>query len=186
MGVPTTSAMRLFIALDLDHEGYFKDLQSQLLHKQLHSSFPHEFHLTLSFLGEVSEVKAKSLIENLRRVSFPAFELETTQIGVFPGENRINVIWLGLKDNKVLTGLKHQIDQAIGPIKEDHPFHPHITLARIKQLSEEVKEDYIAQIKKIKPTKKSFKITQFKLIKSDLGIKGPVYTDVASFPSSIK
>jgi len=184
MVIPDASAMRLFVALDLDHEGYFKELQSQLLHKQLHSSFPHEFHLTLSFLGEVSEVKAKSLIENLRRVSFPSFELETSKIGVFPSEDRINVIWLGLKDNKVLTELKHQIDQAIGPVKEDHPFHPHITLARIKQLNEEVKEEYIAQIKKIKPPKKSFKITQFKLIKSDLGTKGPTYTDVATFPST--
>jgi len=54
--------MRLFIAIDLDQEDYFKQIQKQL--PDVKASYPKTFHLTLKFLGETDK---KYLLQSLTR-----------------------------------------------------------------------------------------------------------------------
>ena len=63
--------------------------------------------------------------------------------------------------------------------KKDTRFHPHVTLARVKFVKD--KQDFIKSLKEIKIEKKSFEITEFKLIKSTLTGEGPIYEDLAVF-----
>lgn len=174
--------MRLFIALDLDNEEYFKELQNQLNSDNLKASFPKSFHLTLKFLGETD--KTQQIIEALKSIKFKELNLKTTKIGVFPNENYIRVIWLGLDDNQELEKLQNNIEKALEPFKfkkDYNDFHPHITLARVKFIKD--KEALKQLMLKIQPKPLEFKINKFSLYSSELTSKGPIYKEIKSFSS---
>lgn len=154
--------MRLFIAIDLNNKDYFKQIQDQIP-KDIKATFPKEFHLTLDFLGEKNN--PEEIIALLSKIKFNPFTLKTTAIDFFPNKHNPRVIYLGLENNVHLLKLKSDIDKALN-IK-DNRFHPHVTLARIKQ----------GNIKKLNITfqPKEFKITEFHLISSTLTKESPVY-----------
>ena len=64
-------------------------------------------------------------------------------------------------------------------LKKDFEFQPHITLARVKTIDD--KEKFIKNIKEIEVEQKTIEIKDFRLIKSNLTQKGPVYEDIAVF-----
>ncbi|MBD3249760.1 RNA 2',3'-cyclic phosphodiesterase [Candidatus Woesearchaeota archaeon] len=171
--------MRLFIAIDVDNKDYFKEIQKQLPVSK--ATYPSQFHLTLKFLGDTEEKQA--IIECLKQIRFKPFTLKTTHLGVFPSESYIRVVWLGLEENKQLTKLQEDIEKALEKFnfKKDFDFHPHITLARIKFLAPEQKQLFVDSLKNIKFQPKEFKITEFKLISSELTKEGPIYKDIEVF-----
>ena len=63
--------------------------------------------------------------------------------------------------------------------KKEKDFKAHITLARVNY--PEDKKQYLEQLKKIKIEKKKIEVNNFRLIKSTLNPKGPVYEDLAVF-----
>ena len=56
-----------------------------------------QMHLTLKFLGEVQPNTEGNIKEILRTVKFKPFSVNLDSIGVFPNENYIRVVWVGLK-----------------------------------------------------------------------------------------
>ena len=176
--------MRLFIAIDLDQEDYFKQMPEQI--PEVKATYPKIFHLTLKFLGETD--KKQEIIQALEKIKFKPFKLKTTKIGVFPSENYIRVVWLGLGDNQDLKQLQEDIEKTLGPFKfkKDFDFHPHITLARIKFIKQEEKQDFINKLKQIKIPEKEFEVKEFKLIKSELTREGPVYEDIKTYTAISK
>lgn len=175
--------MRLFIAVDLDHEDYFKKIQD-LIPKGVKATFPRQFHLTLKFLGDTD--KKDQVIERLQQISFLPFKLRTTSIGFFPDEKYIKVVWLGLEGDDKLLKLQEQVESQLEDFnfKKDHDFYPHITLARIKFLSPDQKQDFI-KLKDLDIEPKEFQVNEFKLIKSELAPDGPVYIDIKSFRGEV-
>lgn len=171
--------MRLFIAIDLDQEDYFKQIQGQI--PEARATYPKMFHLTLKFLGEID--KKEEIIKALDKIKFKPFRLKTTKIGIFPSEDYIKVVWLGLEENNDLIRLQEDIEKALESFnfKKDHNFHPHITLARIKFIKQDQKKEFIDDLKQIKFAEKEFEVNEFKLIKSELTKQGPVYEDVEIF-----
>jgi len=171
--------MRLFVAIDLDNEDYFKQIQGQL--PEAKATYPKAFHLTLKFLGETD--KQDEIIKALENITFKPFRLKTTEIGVFPSESYIRVVWLGLEDNDDLKKLQEDIEKALEGFnfKKDFDFKAHITLARIKFIRQEDKKDFVKSLKEIKFVEKEFEVKEFKLIKSELTRQGPIYEDVANF-----
>jgi 2'-5' RNA ligase len=171
--------MRLFIAIDLDQEDYFKQIQGQI--PETKATYPKAFHLTLKFLGETD--KKDDIIKALEKIKFKPFKLKTTEIGVFPSENHIRVVWLGLGDNNDLKKLQKDIEKALEPFKfkKDHKFYPHITLARIKFIKQEQKREFVDNLKQIRFAEKESEVKEFKLIKSELARQGPIYEDVKVF-----
>ena len=171
--------MRLFVAIDLDQEDYFKQIQGQL--PEVKATYPKVFHLTLKFLGEID--KKEEIIKALENIKFNPFRLKTAEIGVFPSENYIKVVWLGLEENNDLKKLQEDIEKALESFdfKKDHEFHPHITLARIKFIKQEEKKEFIDNLKQIKFAEKEFEVKEFKLIKPELTKQGPVYEDIKVF-----
>lgn len=171
--------MRLFIAIDLDNNAYFSKIQDQI--PSAIATIPKEFHLTLKFLGETE--KQEEIIEKLGKIRFKAFKLNATKIGVFPSEEFIQVVWVGLDDNIALFELQKEVEEALKDFgfKKDYDFVPHITLARIKYIKSDQKKEFVKKIKEIKIENKSFEVNEFKLIKSELTPDGPVYTLVKVF-----
>jgi len=99
---------------------------------------PESIHLTLKFLGNIEEEKAGSIGEALRKIAGETkpFTLRIRDLGVFPSQRRPRVLWCGVtKGEKQICHLQKMVDRAMagfGFEKERRPFHPHLTLARIK------------------------------------------------------
>lgn len=143
-------------------------------------------HLTLKFFGNISESDSANISRVIKNniVNIKPFTLNTRRVGAFPDVKRPRVLWLGMDgDTDILISLQRGIDgglQDCGFKKEDRPFRPHLTLARIKEpkgligLAKiiEKSEDYTAG---------SFIVGGLNLFKSNLTPQGAVYTKLAYF-----
>ena len=172
--------MRLFIAIDFNElKDYFIELQ-KLLPKNAKLSLTKTFHLTLKFLGEVQPNNADKIVDILKKIKFESFSVHLDSIGIFPTENYIRVVWVGLKPKEKILELQKNIDDSSkGLFKKEKDFKVHITLARVKY--PEDKKAFVDQLKKIKVENRKLEIKAFRLIKSILNPKGPMYEDLAVF-----
>jgi RNA 2',3'-cyclic 3'-phosphodiesterase len=133
---------RLFIAVPLPEPvtSFVADIIGDLERESwpVRWSDPDNAHLTLHFLGDTPPEQAELLRLALRETiaQHDAFELRTADLGVFPTMKRPRVLWLGL------WGPAHRLQtlrDAIGTLLEsfafaldEKPFHPHITLGRVR------------------------------------------------------
>lgn len=137
--------MRTFIAIDLPQnvKQAIGSLQSRLrssLPRDPNQSAgvrwtrPEGIHLTLKFLGDITEQQAKLVTESLRSLSpFESFRIEVKGFGFFPNGRRPRVLWVGVEAPPSLAGLAAEVEAAmdgLGFAKEDRAFTPHLTLAR--------------------------------------------------------
>lgn len=165
--------MRCFIAIPLPEvvtEEIFR--VQQLLPAGMRKTS--SFHLTLKFLGEISEEHVQEVIRRCSRVSFASFPLQLSGIGGFPNLRRPNVVWVGFEHSPKLLALQQEIavlTQHLGK-PEDHPFHPHLTLARCSGKAELVN---------ITVETLSFFVDRFALYQSKLTREGALYQEIAGF-----
>lgn len=175
--------MRTFIAVDLPQEA--KDelaaFQKQLSSAAARMSMAHDFHLTLKFLGEITPAKVDVVKSCLSRVSFKHFTASFSGIGVFPSEGYVRVVWVGVGPEDDFVQLQKKVDDALDKeFPKDKNFKPHITLARIKFVSD--KQQFQQQLRQIKIKGVGFAVESFKLKRSTLSNKGAVYEDLAVYP----
>ena len=96
-------------------------------------------HLTLSFLGNISNKDLPSLIQSVeKKITSNNFQLTITGTGVFPSFTSPKVLWLDISKGKdELTSLQLQVARSIRKFKENQEkiiFIPHITIANIRRL----------------------------------------------------
>jgi 2'-5' RNA ligase len=98
-------------------------------------------HLTLSFLGLVDANTEEKLREKLSAIRLRAFFLPVTGLGTFPAKGRPNIIWIGVgAGHPHLFQLHKRVQDAAlaaGLEPDLRPWHPHITLARCRDVSAE-------------------------------------------------
>ena len=176
-------SMRLFIAIDFSGlSDYFFELQKQLP-KNAKLSLTKTFHLTLKFLGEVQPDKVEEIYEKLKTIKFSQFNVFLNTVGIFPSENYIRVVWVGLKPEDKILELQESVDVSLKSLfKKENDFKAHITLARVK--FPEDKKQFVQELKKIKVKEEKVEIKNFRLVKSTLAAKGPIYEDLAVFNSN--
>ena len=98
----------------------------------------HGLHITLKFFGEVPPTRL-DVIEEAVRAAVPNtgdLSLQLTELGAFPNERRARIIWVGLDAPPGLELLQDRLErraEAIGFPPEGTPFHPHVTLARVRE-----------------------------------------------------
>lgn len=94
---------------------------------------PGNLHLTLRFIGEISEDVAADVDVALARLRAPRFSLQLAGSGVFGGDRPRN-LWVGVERSPQLVTLRDRIEQALtrtGLPPEPRKFAPHVTLARL-------------------------------------------------------
>ncbi|MBO5199144.1 MAG: RNA 2',3'-cyclic phosphodiesterase [Lachnospiraceae bacterium] len=128
--------MRLFIAVDFEEEikQYILSVQKQLkaIAKKGNFTRPENFHLTLIFLGEVSQSELPSVLRAVDSVEQDAEEFLIDGIGRFPRDGG-DIWWLGVKDYKGIAQIQSFLSRklcAAGFSIESRAFRPHLTLAR--------------------------------------------------------
>ncbi len=92
-------------------------------------------HITLKFIGEVNPDRLAPIIDALCTIRFSPFEYDVRGIGV----NNLRsprVVWCNVQDRGACADLHHQIEEVLTPFgipRENRPFTPHVTLARVKR-----------------------------------------------------
>ncbi|MBP7055878.1 MAG: RNA 2',3'-cyclic phosphodiesterase [Candidatus Omnitrophica bacterium] len=177
--------MRTFIAIELSDEirKTLSQAQSHLRYSGADVKWVSEenTHLTLKFLGELSEDKVEkvtSILDNIAK-NFKTFEISLKDIGAFPKIEFPKVIWVGLdKGAKESAELASRIDISLsemGFAGETRPFAAHLTIGRVRSpKNKAVLKDKILSYH-LQPTTYNI-ISSVILFKSVLTPHGPVYT----------
>lgn len=172
--------MRSFIAIETPEQisNILKDLQKKFEGLGKINFTKEPYHLTLKFLGEITEDQVSKIKIILKDIKFQPFEIELTRLGVFPNENYIRVLWVGVKGSGI-DDLQQQIDLKLKDMfKKDTRFHAHITLGRVKFVKNKEK---IKDLLKTEVPNLKFEVKEFKLIKSELTPEGPRYENIEIF-----
>jgi len=94
-------------------------------------------HLTLKFLGEIEEIRAGAVgtaMDEAASATRP-LPLEVRGTGYFPGGRSPRVLWAGFSPAPELDALQARLEaglEALGFERESRPFHPHLTLGRVR------------------------------------------------------
>jgi len=181
--VKDESLKRCFICIDLPLETrkYLEEIQEILKKKNFfHGKFTEfeNLHLTLKFLGEISEEKIEEIQKRLKKIKFNIFDCHLGELGVF-SERFVSIIWVKL-GGKGIFELQKQIDDSLeGFFDKEKRFMSHVTLARPKKVFD--KDILLDYLYKMKMKKESFEVDSFFLKSSDLQEDGPVYSTIEEY-----
>lgn len=147
---------------------------------------PENLHLTLRFLGETPLSLLPDLERALREAAaaVPPFTLAVRGTGAFPGLARPRVLWAAVEAGAGLAALQRRVEEAVGRLgwpAEDRPFHPHVTLARVRE--ERPRADAAAALGAAAAREWGrTTVDEVLLLRSTLTPRGPIYARLASFP----
>jgi 2'-5' RNA ligase len=100
---------------------------------------PGGIHLTLKFLGNIPAQRVAEITKAMEKAAqgISPFRLEISGLGAFPSLKQVRVFWVGIGGElDKLSRLQQSIDSALAALrfaKEERPFMPHLTLARIRE-----------------------------------------------------
>ena len=132
--------MRCFFALDLPEpvQTALGEIARELaaVSRSVRAGRSEQMHVTLKFLGEIDERRARQMDAVLQGLEVPPMQLRIQSLGRFPSHGPPRVLWAGLDgDVAAMTSVARELEDAaerIGVPREDRPFHPHVTLGRVK------------------------------------------------------
>jgi len=146
---------------------------------------PEGIHLTLKFLGEISEEQARKVIDALSTLDrFEKFWVEVKGFGFFPDDRRPRVFWAGLEAPLGLAELAGKVGDAMGSLgfpRETQPFTPHLTLARFKTPRRQPELRALVG-REAHRSLGRFEVSEFFLYESKLSPRGAEYRKVARVP----
>jgi 2'-5' RNA ligase len=96
-----------------------------------------DYHLTLSFIGNVDERVGCELAEELAAIEAPRVRVTLDELGSFGGEKPRSIIAIA-RPSKDLVYLQSRNDRALrraGVDPDRRKFTPHVTIARVKGAS---------------------------------------------------
>ncbi len=144
---------------------------------------PGQAHLTLRFLGEVTDGQVESIIDDLRR-SLPSahqpLNFKFGQGGAFPSPSRARVLWVALDGSTgqliEIAGIAETVAQRSGLAPSKRQFRPHVTLARIQPPM-----NLSGPLASLRGDRDIWPARVLSVIRSDLTPAGPEYTGLAQF-----
>jgi RNA 2',3'-cyclic 3'-phosphodiesterase len=186
---PSDSLIRLFCAVELPEEvralagAHMAELRGRMPDVRAAWERPEKLHVTLKFLGEIARACATELsvaaAAAVRSVS--PFDLRVEGAGTFPPRGLARVLWLGVQDAKgALAELQQHLEDECaraGFAREARPFHPHLTIARLRR-PEGARR--LAELHREKGfSSPAFSVNDLVIIRSELGPGGSRYTELA-------
>lgn len=195
--------MRIFLAIEIPENvkdrlvEVQKELASRLLGVRWEKR--EKLHITLVFLGEVGE-EGKNGVETQLIASVQkavkaglegvrGFKLILGDLGVFPSLRRPRVIWVGVKEKSKTKNQRSKIEDLVEGLEKSlgragfefdkKPFHPHITIGRVKHGSGGAislrERDWLGG-------GLEFEVREVVIRKSELQPTGSVYTALLRIP----
>jgi 2'-5' RNA ligase len=143
-------------------------------------------HLTLLFLGEISEDSVATAKEKISLVTgkHKAFRMSLEGSGVFPNLKRPRVLWVGVCDRvkQPITNLYYDLANSLHFLKPDvrKRFTPHITFGRIKSIYNPTKLK--KTIESISFETDEFLVDKIVFFNSVLKPTGAIHTPISTYP----
>lgn len=135
---------RIFIAVKVTEDGNFikqvSSLRELLAGESIKWTNKGNIHITLAFLGDTDENLIESINSMLSEKCRQShnFEIVLRGFGVFKNYRDPRILWMGIDKSDELNSLNSIISEGlrdIGIKMEDRPFSPHLTLGRIRSVS---------------------------------------------------
>ncbi len=145
-----------------------------------------QLHLTLAFVGGVSEAQVDAVHRAGEAVSMAPFRIAVQGIGAFGKPERPRNLWAGVTPEQPVATLHRLLFEALareGFEREDRRFRPHITLSRFRQPAGSVTH-LLAQYGQA--AFGEMVVSRFALFQSTPDHQGSRYTAVARFPLVIR
>lgn len=182
--------MRSFVAIELPDSlrrslaETSEELSSKIAPRAVRWVRPEGIHLTLKFLGDVDPSKMQDVRGVIQETvpKFSPFSFDVGGLGCFPSSRRPRVIWVGVRESTgEMAAMYEELERAFtaqGFERERRPFHPHLTLGRIRRgvsnsvarsVGEKITETGSFSLGKIE-------VKEICLFRSELKPSGAVYT----------
>jgi 2'-5' RNA ligase len=150
---------------------------------------PSNIHLTLKFLGETSAAQKAEVTEAMERVvaKVGQFQVLISIMRIVRRRGRPHMVWATVSDAKAqLERLHGRIEHALeksGFQREERPYSPHLTLARVREgiapWEERLLKQWAEDQRDLAPI--PFAVDGVTLIKSELKPGGAEYTACRRF-----
>lgn len=185
------SVIRAFIAINISPEiarnldAIISELQQQLKGVPIRWVPVENVHITLKFLGDVSESNLGLLKEmlDIEATRHAPLEISAGELGAFPSIRRPRVLWVNVQAPPELVVLQRGIDNEtsrLGYDREERPFSPHLTIGRVSRNANSRDARRISEV--LESYKVGYigaaRIREVILYRSDLHPSGAVYTSV--------
>lgn len=141
---------------------------------------PHDYHITLIFLGAADEdrlAKLSSLLADAASAAQP-FTVQFQHLDIFGDRRQPRVLHLEPERNELLFDLREKTKQAVlkaGFQVEKRPYHPHMTMARKWAGDQPFPDDVPFESGRVQSA-----VSRFSLFQTHLD-RSPKYEEIAQF-----
>ncbi len=148
---------------------------------------PEQMHITLRFLGEVTEADADA-VRGVFGVPFEtgAFTARVSGLERFPSSGAPRVVWLGIGEGRDgMIAVRTELDRrlaSVGCPPETRPFRAHLTLGRIKRWPARSRCDVARALSDVRPETPRWVIDRVTLYESRRTQRGARYHVLESAP----
>jgi 2'-5' RNA ligase len=189
MSVGSREFWRVFCAIELSQTArrlvlaHIARLKERVPHAKASWARDANLHLTLKFLGEIPRpsVADFSKAVSLAVTEVPPFSMRLEQTGIFPTHGQPRVLWIGINDQSTkLAELHARLEEEsaqVGFAKETRPFHPHLTIARLRQADSA--RALATAHKQMEFDPLEIAVAELLVIRSELSSEGSKYTVVS-------
>ena len=156
-------------------------------HERIRRVAREQLHVTLRFLGEVTEADADAVRAAVRApFETPAFLARVSRLGCFPPSGPPRVLWLGIGEGgDEMTALRSELDlrlAAAGCAPETRPLRAHVTLGRMKRWPARSRSVVDRVVSEIQPETPAWTVDRLTLYESRRTTHGARYHVLESTP----
>ncbi len=167
--------MRLFYAISVPDDIIIRlARQSERAIPPWKPARPEQMHITLAFMGQVSEERLPDVIQAGEQAAdtCPPFVLELEGTGCFPKYGPPRVWFAAIKSSDLLEQMALELRKSLKDFADAMPFRPHITLARTRKNT---------VCPSAAALNLSWRVKEIKLFKSTLTNSGAIHEQLKNF-----
>ena len=181
---------RVFIAIDISEgarrqaAAHIGGLQCSFTHLRVGWERPEKLHITLKFLGAVSDEQLSAIKGAVRVAALQnsGFTARLAGTGAFPQRGDPRILWIGLEPPAAAVKLTRAIDSVcakLGFEREKRKFSPHLTIARLREPAASRELAAAHRLSAFEST--VFPIKEIAIYESKLLHSGSIYSRLAAF-----
>jgi RNA 2',3'-cyclic 3'-phosphodiesterase len=191
---PDDESWRLFIAIELPSNlrraltDHIDLVRAAVPEAKASWACEENLHLTMKFLGDTEPARVEGISQAIQRSANAVrpFAMNIEGGGAFPPSGQPRVLWIGVEDpSGQLASLHRRLEdecEKVGFAREQRPFRPHLTIARIRNPKG---ARHLFQVhKEMSFDGETFAVSHLALIRSEFRSEGSRHTVVARYQFS--
>jgi 2'-5' RNA ligase len=180
--------MRLFVAAEISHDSAAAVLEliarlrstaaTLAPRSRITWTTADRLHVTIRFIGHVDDERSDAIRAALALpLAVEPFDMTIAGVGTFPPRGAARVVWAGLTMGRdrlmAIEGMLSERLTRIGVPREERPYSPHLTLARVRDAAGLRSAALVDHVRDM--TLGTIRVDAITLFESRLSPKGPTY-----------